>query len=174
MHAAFFGIKRVHWCVVGMTQSFLPKGLGMTPARFDMMRIVELHRLGAAQGKIQDLLGVSAPTVSRMLKSLEALGYVMRERMEHDRRQRRVFLTRLGLERVRAARLKLVESGGAERLVRHGLGFKSQPKVKTLRRYLSKMRERYVDRALFEEPWTLKVLTFLEDGTLAYRPPLVA
>src|SRR4029079_19247651 len=86
MHPIFFGIKRVHLRVVAVTRKLL-LGVQLTPARFDMLRIVGLHEhWGAAQSKIQYLLGVSAATVSRMLKSLEVLGFVVRKRMARDAR----------------------------------------------------------------------------------------
>ena len=57
--------------------------------------------LGYAQGiPITDLarqIGVSRPTVSRMLRSLEELGLVERRRSDVDRRQLEVSLTYLGV-----------------------------------------------------------------------------
>ena len=76
MNVAFFGIKRVHLRVVHLTHALL-RGKHLTPARFDLMRIVELYGDETVpQASIQNLLGVSAPTVSRMLKSLQKLGFV--------------------------------------------------------------------------------------------------
>ena len=72
MHAAFFGLKRVHLRILAVSRSLLAR-VALTPARFDMIRIVELHTEGIPQRNIQYLLGVSAPTVSRMVKALEKL-----------------------------------------------------------------------------------------------------
>ena len=185
MHEVFFGFKRVHLRVLKLTRVFMPKEVALTPARFDMMRIVELHavRWGwVAQHRIQDLLGVSAATVSRMLKSLEALGFVVRERMDHDLRMRRIHITELGRERVRAALRALVESRKAERLALIGLDreARARPKLRVLKRYLSTIRKRYGDPAPFEHPWTLEEIepemfgTISADGTISYRPLFAA
>jgi DNA-binding MarR family transcriptional regulator len=136
----------------------LLKGRGLTPARFDMMRIIELFRQhGVAQQRLQDSLCVSAPTVSRMLKSLEELGYVVRERMEHDARLVRVSITELGLERVHAARNALIETRVAHRMMLCGLDSDhvvAWQHSKTLRGFLTRMRKVYCDQAPFEHPWT--------------------
>lgn len=180
MHAVFFGMKISHLRVLHVTRALLWKR-ELTPARFDMMRVVELHKDGGvAQQKVQDLLGVSAPTISRMLKSLEKLGYVVRERMTHDARQKRVHITELGLERVRAARLALIDSGIADRMAARGLCFdpeEARPQVTMLRGFLRSIRKNYGDPAPFEHPWTLdQVVPYyvhtIVDGRLHYGAPL--
>ena len=158
MHAVFFGIKAAHLRVLAITRGLL-KGRGLTPARFDMMRIVEMHEEdGVAQGKIQVLLGVSAATVSRMLTSLEKLGFVMRERMIHDARQLRVFLTELGSQRVFDAREALVECGADEYLALRSIDSdraEARPRLEILRGLLSRVRRNFFDPAPLEHPWTL-------------------
>ena len=180
MHAMFFGIKRVHLRVVHITRTLL-RDIPLTPARFDMMRIIELHEHGVPQGNIQYLLGVSAPTVSVMLKSLEKLGFVVRERMSRDGRCLLVQATALGLKTVRAALARLVGSGIADRMA--GLGLASdpdiaRPAVELCRSVLSKMRKTYGDAAPFEHPWRegglLEPYVFhtIVDGRLTYGAPL--
>src|SRR3954471_16894373 len=95
MHASFFGIKRVHLRVLAVTRPMI-KDYELTPARFDMLRVVLLHPDGIAQTTLRWLLGVSAPTVSRMLKSLQQLGFVERERDLADGRCLNVLLTPRG------------------------------------------------------------------------------
>jgi DNA-binding MarR family transcriptional regulator len=147
--------------VVRVTQTLLPRGV-LTPARFDMMRIIEVYGMGGTgQQRIQDLLAVSAPTVSRMLKSLEGLGYVFRERMEHDARMKRVYLTPLGREIINAALLDLIFSGRADRMALWAFdcdGEKGRARVDTLRDLLCRLRENYFDSAPFEHPWTVAEL----------------
>ena len=156
MHALFFGVKRVHLRVLQVSRGLL-RGRGLTPARFDMMRVAECHREGAVlQGKMQTLLGVSAATVSRMLKSLEELGFVTRERLARDARCVLVRLTARGLECVRAAADALVDSGIAERFALRGLALEpetARPEVATLQKLLSRIRQNYGDPAPFEHPW---------------------
>ena len=144
----------MHLRVVRLTWGWL-KGFGLTPARFDMMRIVGLYEWGVAQEEVRRRLGVSAPTVSRMLKGLEELGFVVRERMEHDARRRRVHVTRLGLERLRAALAKFIDSRWADRMAEYAFHSRlsaSQPRVERLKKVLWHMRQRYGDGAP-RHPW---------------------
>jgi DNA-binding MarR family transcriptional regulator len=109
MNALFFGIKRAFHGTLRVFRRALTS-LGLTAARFDLLYIV-LKERGLLQRELQRALGVAAPTVSRMLASLEELGLVVREVDEEDRRQRYVELTKEGRRSViRAARL-LIHSG---------------------------------------------------------------
>ena len=56
------------------------------------------------QRELRKALGVSGPTVSRMLGSLEELGLVEREVSDLDRRERYVMLTNAGRALRRARR----------------------------------------------------------------------
>ena len=103
MHALFFGTKRAFHATLRILRKPL-KTLGLTSARFDLLWILQRScDASARQSKLRKELGVTAPTVSRMVKSLEALGIVRTERDWYDRRQRIVRLTREGLARIRAA-----------------------------------------------------------------------
>jgi DNA-binding MarR family transcriptional regulator len=147
----------VHLRTLTVTRVLL-RTRNLTPARFDMMRVVELHRAhGIAQTKLREMLGVTPPTVSRMLKSLELLGFVTRKRYSFDARSKIVEITELGLERVRAAREALVDSEIADRMAARGLAFDrraARPLIETLRGFLSSIRKIYGCWAPFEHPWT--------------------
>jgi DNA-binding MarR family transcriptional regulator len=113
MHAAFFGLKRAFHGTLRIMRSPLAK-LGLTAARFDMLyalphRIQNVHQR-MKQSALRRELGVSAPTVSRMLASLEELGLVRRER-DLDRRQLVVKLTPTGRALIRKAERLLIDSG---------------------------------------------------------------
>ena len=179
MHSMFFGIKRVHLRTLHISRALLHK-MGLTPARFDMMRIVELHRQhGVTQAKIIALLGVSGATVSRMLSSLEELGYVLREEIPRDRRALLVKITERGLERVRHARETLVDSGRAERLALRAFEHSpdwARPQLVMMRRFLSRIRKNFFDPAPFEHPWTGEDLVpyafhTIVDGRVCYGAP---
>ena len=114
MHAIFFATKRAFHGGLRITRPrFQSVARGMTGARFDMMyaltrSIPGPHKFSNAryvlQSDLRKILGVTAPVVSRMLRSLEALGWVTRERCLHgDRRQRKVSLTKEGLKYFRKA-----------------------------------------------------------------------
>lgn len=182
MHAMFFGIKRVHLQTIKVVRALL-RNEELTPARFDMMRILELHReWGIGQGKLTALLGVTAATVSRMLRALEELGFVTRRRVARDGRVRRVHITELGADRVQAALFALVDSGLADRMAERGLDLDpvaARPKVTILRRFLSSIRKAYGCTAPFEHPWTTSdlvpyVVHTIVDGRVCYGTPFEA
>jgi DNA-binding MarR family transcriptional regulator len=150
---------------------------GLTPARFDMLRIVLVHEEhGVLQSRIRALLGVSGATVSRMLKALEALGFVTRKALAADRRNLLVALTGSGLAIMKHAMARYVDNGGAHRLARRGLGFdpkRAGPKLATLQRFLWSMRKVYADTAPFADPWSTDPLvpyhyTTVVDGRIRY------
>src|SRR6516225_6895329 len=82
MHLAFFGLKRAHHGVLRVTRRQLGE-LGLTPARFDLLYAV-LERWSPPQVDLCRALGVSAPTVSRMVSSLQQLGLVVRQTSPED------------------------------------------------------------------------------------------
>ena len=62
------------------------------------------------QSELTESLGVHRSVVSRMLRSLEQIGLVEREKAYGDTRQREVRLTRLGIDGLRAAAQCLVRA----------------------------------------------------------------
>jgi DNA-binding MarR family transcriptional regulator len=110
VHAILFGLKRAYQSTLRLTRRCLAQ-LGLTAARFDMLYAVRSARYGSDQTQLRRMLGVSGATVSRMLKSLEDLGLVSRERSTVDRRRRRVHITELGRKAMRRVEVGLVDSG---------------------------------------------------------------
>jgi DNA-binding MarR family transcriptional regulator len=115
MNQIFFGMKRAYHGVLRITRSALAK-LGLTAARFDLMFVVHQQR-DVTQRDLRRELGVSAATVSRMLKSLESIGLLRRERASWDRRQRLVRLTEAGGRRIRSAIRHFIKWGAAQLMV---------------------------------------------------------
>ncbi len=173
----FFQIKRVHLSLLAVSRVLLNE-MELTPARFDMMRIVEMHSDGVAQQKIMDLLGVSGATVSRMLKSLEKLGFVERVRMPEDRRRVLVKTTWLGARRVTHAYAMLINSLVSHRLAWRTLAFLPRdagPKLAKLEETLCGMRKVLGDASPYPDPWrnaplaeALFPVNTLVDGRIAY------
>jgi DNA-binding MarR family transcriptional regulator len=94
MNRIFLGAKRTHHSCLRISRTLLGKAL--TPARFDMLFVLEAcdpQRFGIRQADLCTILGVSGATVSRMLKSLDELGYVHRQLDEDDGRRRVISLT---------------------------------------------------------------------------------
>ena len=135
MNAIFFGLKRAHQSTLRITRPVLT-ALGLTAARFDMLYVLlaspegrgwTLGRRpgpnsGHLQSRLRKTLGVSRPTVSRMLASLEALRLLVRRRCECDRRQLRITLTARGRSLIRKANDVLRRSGWAQLAIDSALG----------------------------------------------------
>ncbi len=162
MHAIFFGLKRAHHGVLRLT-SYMLAGVGLTPARFDMMFALR-GRHGAAQRHLQRLLGVTRATVSKMLTSLQKLGFIARTIHPHDRRRKMVKLTGAGRIRFLQANMALRRSGWAQLAVESALGDgrlkyhsydaeSCQLATSDADGILSAFRRNYGDRATLVFPW---------------------
>lgn len=104
MNAILFGLKRAFQASLQFTRP-LVAAFDLTAARFDMLyAIKQSSKYGIMQSDLRRVLGVSAPTVSRMLRSLRRLGLVTGSRLTYgDGRQRIVTLTIAGLACIRRA-----------------------------------------------------------------------
>ncbi len=98
MHFLAFAFKRAHYASLRASRGYAAR-FGLTPARFDMLYAVKGCR-GRCQAWIARTLGLSTVTVSRMLRVLEALGFVRRERLSQDSRKIKASLTRKGRRRL--------------------------------------------------------------------------
>jgi DNA-binding MarR family transcriptional regulator len=162
MNAIFFASKRAFHGVLRVTRRPLGS-LGLTAARFDLMFALLRRDTAEVCGSIRqsDLrrtLGVSPSVVSRMLRSLEALGWVRRTRSLLDRRQRDVTLTEPGRGRIRTAYKTLFRA--AQRLVDRAICFGAHRNrndrfwhMATLEGYLNTMRRHCGDVASLYYPW---------------------
>ena len=176
MHRVFFSVKRVHLRVVEESK-VLVRRFGLTPARFDLLRVVDAHEPHAvAQSEICRVLGVSAATVSRMLIALEKIGFIERTADQRDRRRLLVRLTDFGWNRVDEAIVACVTVGAAEAMARRGVGGDGQLAVirlRLLQKHLNSMRRVYGDSAPFVDPWRVRELvpyhyTTVVNGRLRY------
>lgn len=97
MQRAYFGMKRVMY---KLRMKFWKKlhhyDIPVTPAQYEVLRILDAYTQGLARFKLVRLLGVSGPVVSRMLGALEAQGLIARSRGERDGRVVIVTLTDFG------------------------------------------------------------------------------
>ena len=167
MNANFFGLKRAFHGTLRITRASLAR-LGLTAARFDMLYALphgfQQFEKGLRQSTLRGLLGVSPPTVSRMLASLEALGLVRRERDIHDRRQVVVALTRRGCTLIRKAVRLFVDSGWAQLALDSAFDvgytggrwcddFHCFLEMETLEGLLRRIRHAFGDQATLYYPW---------------------
>ncbi len=120
MHPLSFAIKRAHLRVVAVS-SKLSLPFGLTPARFDLLFTVrEICPFEPRQRDLSRILGLSAATVSRMLRSLESLGLVRRRRRTEDLRTNAVHLTAEGQHRVRLFLQRALRPGALRRRFESG------------------------------------------------------
>ena len=110
MHRIFFALKRAWQSTLRLCR-FALKDMGLTAARYDLLHALRRMKDGMTQKELRTILGVTRPTVSRMLRSLEALGLVRREVDPRDRRRKVVWLTDEGTAAYDAAYKKIVRPG---------------------------------------------------------------
>lgn len=93
MDDLLFALKRAHLAGNRFAWRLLMK-IGLTPARFDLMRLLyERRGFSMAQSDLRARLGVARATISRMLCALEKLGWIERTVDPFDRRTRKVVLS---------------------------------------------------------------------------------
>ena len=92
MDDIFFQAKRSH-LAVNRWALFKLREFGVTPARFDLMRLIYDRNFRWVQSQLRARLGVARATISRMLRSLERLGWIERKPNPFDRRTRDCVLT---------------------------------------------------------------------------------
>ncbi len=117
MNAILFGLKRAWHGSLRVTREALAS-MGLTAARFDPLYAVnERGTSSIAQSQLRRRLGVNRATVSRMLRSLEDLGFVVRGPCYADRRTRQVSLSEEGRRRIQMAEQQWIGTGAAQLVV---------------------------------------------------------
>jgi DNA-binding MarR family transcriptional regulator len=165
MHTIFFGLKRSHHATLRLTRVALAR-MGLTAARFDLLYAVKQNRGGVTQSGLRKLLGVCRATVSKMLASLEELGFVKRSISVFDRRRKLVELTSTGRQRIVRACREFMRSGWAQLAVDSALGADGQmyrwydeddcrEATSLFETLLGYIRKAFGDRAKLVYPWGL-------------------
>ena len=114
MHTLAFALKRGFQSWLRHARA-LVRAYGITPARYDMLFAIDDAPGGSLlQSALRPRLGVTAPTISKMLSSLEDLGLVRRAVLVRDRRERVVELTAKGKQCLVLAEYELVTSGAID------------------------------------------------------------
>jgi DNA-binding MarR family transcriptional regulator len=160
MNIIFFSLKRAYHGTLRFTRRALAR-LGLTAARFDLLYILQKSNGFMLQNELKHALGVAAPTVSRMLASLEELGLLEREVMEEDRRHREVKLTKAGRRCVLEAARLLIHTGHVQVAIDSALCRDQWPDPLEcelasgqLDTTLFNLRKAFRDRATRDYPWT--------------------
>ena len=156
MHAILFGLKRAFHSSLRIPRR-ITRHHGLTPARFDMLHLIDGHYFSVPQASLRKSLGVSRATVSRMLRSLEELGMVRRSRAM-DHRTRDVSLTDYGRTLFRRAARQLWGSGLVDLFVESISSWHKDPEpifrnMCTLDSHLDWIRGAARDTATLYYPW---------------------
>ena len=163
VNAITFGTKRAFHGFLRVTRKPLAS-MGLTAARFDMLSALlssgnDGRRL-MWQSELRKLLGVTAPVVTRMVRALERLGLVRRQREDRygDRRQICVWLTDAGEQCILGARGVMLRA--MRKLVYVAICFgqhrdpdKRLVHMDRLEGYLRSLRSTFGDKALLDYPW---------------------
>jgi DNA-binding MarR family transcriptional regulator len=104
-----FHMKRAHLSALASARE-LSSEMGLTPARFDLMRAVVAFGSTEVQkqSKLWRALGISRASGSRMVRKLMGLGLLGRVRCADDRRTFVVSLTAEGERRLREGTVRLL------------------------------------------------------------------
>ena len=162
MHFVLFGFKRAHQATLRITRPILAT-YGLTPARLDLLQVLhgrERSYIHLFQAGLRRILGVTAPTVCRMVQALERLGLVTRSRSPLDRRQRVLHLTEHAKALLRTILEAHVESAAMAKRVHEALAARRVKPPLSLRRELRRIED-LCDRVLWNlrdtavtwEPW---------------------
>jgi DNA-binding MarR family transcriptional regulator len=99
MHAIPFLLKRAYQASLKMLRPIAARD-GLTPARFDLLYVLHVTRSHSRdQTVLAKRLGVSRPTICKMVRALEKAGFLERSVSTRDRRYRLLELTQQGQRR---------------------------------------------------------------------------
>lgn len=158
MHHVLCSIKRAGLLSLAMQRKWLAP-FGITPARYEMLFVIantnawmkKYHYVH--QSDIWLMLGVTRVTVSKMLRALETLGFVRRERsVVSDRRQVIVRLTQKARGLLRRVARHIIRPGQVFLAIYSIFGMRDHD-VGMFASYLIELRERFNDTARFHYPW---------------------
>ena len=157
MHQIFFSVKRVHLRVVEISKR-LVREFGLTPARFDLLRVVDAHDPHPVlQSKILRVArGVGGDGEPHAHFRSRSSGSSSAREPKVDGRNLVVSLTVDGFNRLDGAIVAVISSRVAEFVARRGVAFESKVAVSRLRalqKHLNSMRRIYGDDSPFVHPW---------------------
>lgn len=162
MHTVLFSLKRADQSSIALQRGLL-EPFGITPARYDMLFAIRRHGFEfMQQSHLRRRLGVTAATVSKMVRALEALGLVNRKRsIVKDRRQVDVSLTRKGLRLLRKVERCILAPGYLWLAIYSSLSIRhvlDDADAGSLKSFLDRLRAGFRDRATLHFPWCKRTL----------------
>ena len=149
MDPMHFSIKRVYWSGHARIRELVVP-LGITPARADLLRVVVMHEQGMAQATLMQHLGVSPPTISKMLSAMVEKGWVERFASKNGNI---IHATRAGVVLIAQVIQRFLLSGALPLRMAMAWGHGPGADRQALYRLLNRARRALLDRAPFLHPW---------------------
>lgn len=87
---------------------------GITPTRLAALSALAFHRGGMRQGELADLMGVSAPSMTRLVEVLCEAGWIERTRDPEDQRALLIVLSAVGEKTLETLRSESASALSAE------------------------------------------------------------
>ena len=158
MHQMFFTLRRgFHKSNQFLSRMLQP--FGITPARLDVLHAIDDLGVRPRQTWLAQWFGVTAATMSKLVRALEGLGLVARARDPADARAFRISLTELGLRLLRRVRREIQGSGAAELAAVSAVTWtwwddtQAFIQMEAFDDALSRIRRQFGDIAAFHYPW---------------------
>ena len=158
MHQLFFTLRR-GFHTSNQFLSRMLKPLGITPARLDVLHAVDELGVRPRQTWLAQWFGVTAATMSKLVRALEGLGLIERARDPTDARAFRISLTALGLRLLRRVQREIGGSGAAEFAAASAVACKwwdenqAFMQMEAFDDALRRIRKQFGDIAGFHYPW---------------------
>jgi DNA-binding MarR family transcriptional regulator len=158
MHGVFWGTHRAALCAIKVAKRMTTQ-FGLTPSRFHMLAAIQSENADwFPQRGLRALLGVTAQTISRMIRSLVQRGFLVQRVVAADRRRRELAFTRAGKARFSNAFSVIVEAGLGTHVAGRALtdlGWPSTPEqwaaaIAQFNGVVNEFRFGLVDTALFD------------------------
>ena len=158
MHEMFFTLRRgFHTSNQFLCRMLQP--FGITPARLDLLHAIDDLKVRPRQTWLAKWFGVTAATMSKLVRALEGLGLVERARDPADARAFRISLTQRGLRLLRRVRREIQGSGAAEFAAMSAVawtwwdGDQAFLQMEAFDGALHRIRRQFGDIAGFHYPW---------------------
>lgn len=127
MHRVIWGVHRTSLCLTKVCKKMTAQ-FGLTPSRYHLLQAMKSERsFWFPQCALRELLGITAQTISRTIKSLVACGFLVQRVVEEDKRRRELSFTAYGRRMFRCAFGNLVKAGLATHIVGRALTDEAWP-----------------------------------------------
>jgi DNA-binding MarR family transcriptional regulator len=158
MHAVIFSIKRAFHTSTWNLRRRL-KNYRLTPSRFDILHVLDKRGGFVLQSVLRRILGVTAPTVSVMVRAIAKLGFLRCQPGVIDERQVVITITEMGRDVYKRVVRDLIKPGIIAQLVRRCVSHEPNnpdvwfPDLDAFDTTLTRMKRHLKDKSTLLYPW---------------------